>query len=85
MKGKLKINNICNKGINLTTSKYTDDTEYNTESYDFDGDNVKFVGKNCVYAKRGIGFKTRGTECSDSLNYYCQWNGNLLQINIKLK
>ncbi len=62
----------------MTTSKYFDDSEYNAESYDFDGDNIKFVGKECVYAKRGIGFKPRGTECTENMNYYCLWNRKFL-------
>ena len=54
--------------------KYSDNTAFTDDSFDFDGEKIKFIGKECVYAKKGIGFKTRGTECSEPMNYYCQWN-----------
>ena len=58
----------------MTTMKYSDNTAFTDDSFDFDGEKIKFIGKECVYAKKGIGFKTRGTECSEPMNYYCQWN-----------
>ena len=70
-----------NPGINLTTSKYTDGTDYDSGSYDFEGDNVKFENKLCVYAKRGIGFKARGSDCTDYMNYYCLWNRKYFDIS----
>ena len=68
------IDNIVILGINITTAKYSDGTDYNSDSYNFEGDNIKFLDKLCVYAKRGIGFKPRGSDCTDYMNYYCLWN-----------
>ena len=43
------------------------------QSYDYDGENVKLDGKLCAYLKRGIGFKARGFDCTDPMDYYCLW------------
>ena len=65
---------IKQSGINMSTSLYSDSSPYvEGTSYNFEGDSVKFAGKECVYLKRGIGFKPRGTDCLDPMNYYCLW------------
>ena len=64
-------------GFNMTKGVdqlYADGTLYNSNnSYDFGGENINFGGLDCVYLKRGIGFKPREIECSHVLDFYCLW------------
>ena len=62
-------------GMNQTAGKMllTDQTEYTASSFDFNGDNTKFGGLQCVYLKRGIGFMPRETTCEEIKEAYCLW------------
>ena len=63
-------------GMNLTSKRYTDNTPYNEESYDFQGQNSKFkAGHDCAYMKKGIGFIPRSTSCDKKFQFYCLWKG----------
>ena len=75
MKLYAKYKNLDNifLGINLTEIKYSDGTDYTDDTFDFAGDSVKLEGKQCAYLKRGIGYKVRGFDCTDSMAYICLW------------
>ena len=62
-------------GMNMTgnISVFTDNSLYDSSSYDFEGDSLKLVGFPCAYLKRGIKFKPRGTSCEEQYEYVCQW------------
>ena len=60
-------------------------TYYFLQSYDYDGENVKLDGKLCAYLKRGIGFKARGFDCTDPMDYYCLWTRKYLILLIKFR
>ena len=60
-------------GLNLTTNLYTDNTPYTSQSFDFDGQNVKFQGSPCVFLLEGIGYLPRGYDCTTQLQYFCLW------------
>ena len=68
-------------GFNMTKGKdqlYADGSIYNfNDSYDFGGENINFGGMDCVYLKKGIGFKPREIECSHVLDFYCVWQCTL--------
>lgn len=60
----------------LPTPLYSDGTTFTRGlSYEFDQEATKFGSKECVYLKKGIGYKPRSTDCGRSMNYFCLWRG----------
>ena len=65
-------------GFNFTDHNnlvYADGSKYDfNTSFDFDGENVKFGGLDCVFLKRGIGYKPREIKCFHKFEFYCIWH-----------
>ena len=63
-------------GLNLTSGKFTDKSEYSHAVFDYNGEHSKIGDFPCTFIKKGIGYRPRGENCGRSLHYYCLWKGN---------
>lgn len=68
-------------------TRFTDFSEYNSSSYDFNGSNLVMEDLPCVFLDNEDGFKAKQTECEHQFESYCLWKGENLfsKLNITNK
>ena len=76
---------IYSIGLNMTTMEFSDGSIISKDIFDYNGDFDKLVQKDCIYAKRGIWYKIRGTDCRDLMNYYCLWTRKFFKTSFIFK